>query len=430
MSNLRECLIVWPEDELEENKDNILWNVLAFDGVMEEGHSGTSAVTSYPIDRGFLISDSVIKHNRKITLNTITSNVSYKVSVKRKSFDESFTELMTSIQMSKTQEPLRPEGLDKLLNLVGMFNDGTVSEYPKAVKHGRAAYDNDSFFNPTRGGLLDRANNATGGFLGNALNTVGSALAAQVESRKVDEVVRLIDDLNASGTRVHVITMRGVRSDCVITGYAMVNNNQNALNANIDIELTQMTVAKIQSDGSILTSNTTNSSEGAEALRAEQRVTTPTVFLGSPSPMSYFAAGFAFRAMPLSERDIAQNPVRLGKDRVKLGDKMYFDTDYQEIKISDKRDFYLSYKGVDYTFGKIKFNDALNKFTTSLSWRKDGVQKNVGLLPLTVGTNLVSQYGTNFESLVAVNLESPGDNIKELKHLKLIIVSNYEEYYL
>ena len=55
---------------------------------------------------------------------------------------------------------------------------------------------------------------------------------------------------------------------------------------------------------------------------------------------------------------------------------MYFDTDYQEIKISDKRDFYLSYKGVDYTFGKIKFNDELNKFTTSsLSWREDGVQK-------------------------------------------------------
>ena len=75
----------------------------------------------------------------------------------------------------------------------------------------------------------------------------------------------------------------------------MVNNNQNAMNANIDIELTQMTVAKIQSDGSILTSNTTNSSEGGEALRAEQEVTTPTETLRSPSPMSLLRSRLCFQ---------------------------------------------------------------------------------------------------------------------------------------
>ena len=116
---------------------------------MEEGHSGTSTVTSYPIDRGFLISDSVIKQNRKITLNTVTSNVSYKVSVKRKSFDESFTELITSIKMAKEPEVLEPKGLDKLLDAIGMY-DGTVSQYPETEKHGRAKYNNDNFFQPLR----------------------------------------------------------------------------------------------------------------------------------------------------------------------------------------------------------------------------------------------------------------------------------------
>ena len=88
-SKLRECLLVWQsnkEPDEEEKADlganwnlkdgeEVFWNVLAFDGVIRETINGSSTVTSYPIDRGFLISDSVIRNNRTITLETISSNI-------------------------------------------------------------------------------------------------------------------------------------------------------------------------------------------------------------------------------------------------------------------------------------------------------------------------------------------------------------------
>lgn len=437
MSKLRECLLVWqsnkePDEEekadlganwdLEEGEETF-WNVLAFDGVMRETINGSSTVTSYPIDRGFLISDSVIRNNRLITLETVSSNMSYKVSVRRKDFDESFTELLTTIGMVQNKKKDAEGTIEKLLDMVGLY-DGGPGDYPDAIKHGRAKFDNDEITLDTPFGSVSSKQ------LGKIGNGIATTLAAQISDVKVDNIVETVDELCGKGVRLHLISLRGVRKDCAITSFSVSNDKTNAHSAPMVIELTQMQVHETVSAVSPLLSDA-SASEGAEVnAEAQIAANAPTQKFSNPSPMSYFAAGFAFRGMAVTEADIKQNPVRLESDSRKVGDKRYFDTTHKEIKISDKRDFYLSYKGVDYVFGQIKYNDAMDAFTTSLSWNDGGKVVSVGEFPLTVGVNLVSQYGTNFESLVVVNVERAGEKIRNIKEMKLLIIVDYENYYL
>ena len=49
---------------------------------------------------------------------------------------------------------------------------------------------------------------------------------------------------------------------------------------------------------------------------------------------------------------INKTPVRYSGEPLELGDKQYYEISHQEIQISTQRDFFLSYKGVDYVFGK------------------------------------------------------------------------------
>lgn len=437
MSKLRECLLVWRSTEHKDGEDveeswnadeseKTFWNVLAFDGVLEETHTGSSTVTSYPIDRGFLISDSVIKNNRQMTLNTVTSNISYKVSVRTKDFDTSFTELLSTIGMAREDLKKIPASspLDRVKDFFGKY-DGTESEYKDAQLFGRAKYDNDSATLTTPFGSITTT------------NPIATTLTAQVVHTKVDEVFDLVDKLNAYGIRVHVITLRGVKKDCVITGYSVSNNKNNAFSAPMAIELTQMTVFETKTKESASVSSVTSSQSGQEAtdkqadvVQTQSRALSES--LPNPSPMSYFAAGFAFRgiAQSRSSSDYEQNPVRYSGEPLELGDKQYYEISHQEIQISTQRDFFLSYKGVDYVFGKVVYNDAMDCYTTSLAWSDGGKQRDIGLLPLTVGNDLVSQYGTNFESLVVVNTESPGLKIRNIKSMKLMIIEDYEQYYL
>lgn len=435
MGKLRECLLVWRSTEHKEGEDveeswkadeseKTFWNVLAFDGVLEESHTGTSTVTSYPIDRGFSISDSVIKNNRQMTLNTVTSNISYKVSVRTKDFDTSFTELLSTVGMAREDLKNIPAStpLDKVKDFFGKY-DGTESEYKDAQLFGRAKYDNDSATLTTPFGSITTT------------DPISTTLTAQVVHNKVDDVFDLVDKLNAYGIRVHVITLRGVKKDCVITGYSVSNNNKNAFSAPMTIELTQMTVFETKTKESASVSSTTSSQEGQEAtdnqadvVQTESRALAAS--LPNPSPMSYFVAGYAFRGAVHGEGNYKQNPVRYSGEPLELGDKQYYEISHQEIQISTQRDFFLSYKGVDYVFGKIVYNDAMDCYTTTLSWNDGGKQRDIGLLPLTVGNDLVSQYGTNFESLVVVNTEFPGMKIRNIKSMKLMIIEDYEQYYL
>lgn len=427
--------MVWRSTELKDGEDveeswnadeseKTFWNVLAFDGVLEESHTGSSTVTSYPIDRGFLISDSVIKNNRQMTLNTVTSNISYKVSVRTKDFDTSFTELLSTIGMAREDLKKIPatSPLDRVKDFFGKY-DGTESEYKDAQLFGRAKYDNDSATLTTPFGSITTT------------NPIATTLTAQVVHTKVDEVFDLVDKLNAYGIRVHVITLRGVKKDCVITGYSVSNNKNNAFSAPMAIELTQMTVFETKTKESASMSSVTASQSGqvatdkqADVVQTQSRALSES--LPNPSPMSYFAAGFAFRGMSRSESNYTQNPVRYSGEPLELGDKQYYEISHQEIQISTQRDFFLSYKGVDYVFGRVVYNDAMDCYTTSLSWSDGGKQRDIGLLPLTVGNDLVSQYGTNFESLVVVNTESPGLKIRNIKSMKLMIIEDYEQYYL
>lgn len=443
MSKLRECLLVWqsnkePDEgekaDLGENwnlkeGEEVFWNVLAFDGVMRETINGSSTVTSYPIDRGFLISDSVIRNNRTITLETISSNISYKVSVRRKDFDESFTELLTTIGMVQNVKKAAEGPIDKILDWVGLY-DGGEGDYPAAIKHGRAKYDNDEITLTTPFGSVSTGQLDKFGAIGKIGQGIATTLAAQVSNIKVDDIVETVDELCGKGVRLHLITLRGVRKDCAITSFSVSNDKTNAHSAPMVIELTQMQVHNTVTAVSPLLSDASGSQEADEGAEAQQAANAPTQRFSNPSPMSYFAAGFAFRGIALTEADINQNPVRLAADSRKVGDKRHFDTNHKEIKISDRRDFYLSYKGVDYVFGQIKYNYEMESYTTTLSWNDGGKVSSVGEFPLTVGVNLVSQYGTNFESLVVVNIERAGEKIRDIKEMKLLIIVDYENYYL
>ncbi|QTQ06977.1 hypothetical protein [Aeromonas phage PVN05] len=417
-NKLRECLIAW-----EKEKGSGKWSVLAFDGVIREGHQGAVQVTSYPVDSGFMVSDHAIRQNRIIEINSITSNFSMSVATSRKSFAETFNELMTVVSAAQVGAPVYDLG--QVGDGVFENDKGAIDNtYAQATKYGRTAYDNDS---------LNITIPYTSITLGTITNPLLTALGGQVSLEKVDETLEIIDKLNATGQLVHLVTMRGVRPNCVIRQYAADNDVSNAyslpctlvfeqLNV-IDVPRSEIQVATKDSDGvaaaEVQTSvRTTN--EGTQTYVNYSRSAKSQV-LAADTPIKLTEGTQTYVNYSRSAKSqvlAADTPIKLTEEFTRKNHK--------EVPFSTKFATRFVHDGIEYTLGKVRYNYLMGCWVTALQWRVNGVYKTVASMPLVAGVDLVQQYHCGLPSLVAVNVLERGRDPEGSDSLRLYIIEDFQ----
>ncbi|QTQ06846.1 hypothetical protein QNH09_gp64 [Aeromonas phage PVN03] len=390
-NKLRECLIAW-----EKEKGSGKWSVLAFDGVIREGHQGAVQVTSYPVDSGFMVSDHAIRQNRIIEINSITSNFSMSVATSRKSFAETFNELMTVVSAAQVGAPVYDLG--QVGDGVFENDKGAIDNtYAQATKYGRTAYDNDS---------LNITIPYTSITLGTITNPLLTALGGQVSLEKVDETLEIIDKLNATGQLVHLVTMRGVRPNCVIRQYAADNDVSNAYSLPCTLVFEQLNVIDVpRSEIQVATKD----SDGVAA--AEVQTSVRKTNEGTQTYVNYSRSA-------KSQVLAADTPIKLTEEFTRKNHK--------EVPFSTKFATRFVHDGIEYTLGKVRYNYLMGCWVTALQWRVNGVYKTVASMPLVAGVDLVQQYHCGLPSLVAVNVLERGRDPEGSDSLRLYIIEDFQ----
>ena len=376
MKKLRECIVMW-----EEGVDTGKWHVLAFDGVLQENHAGECTVTGYPIDSGFIVSDHTIRHNRTIELQTITSNISMSVATQRKTFEETYKEILLA---------------------VGAVDSG----YKGLNKHGRAKYDNDS---TTFASYLQfgEGDDVTSGFTTD--NSLVNALTAQISLVKVDETLDIINKLNESGQLVHVATLRGLRKNCVLKSYSASNNVTNSYSLPCTILFEQLNVIDMKKAKIATPTEDTQATEVQQEMSSVREVNT------TRETFSTRTRATARQKVDLASIFIPNN---------------FSELEHKEVPFSTKYDTSFVYKGVDYTMAKVRYNPTMDCYITDLQWRVTNGYRTLRSIPLQSGTNLVRNLGTNMPSHVAINTADRNTDPTTTKALKLFIVENFDEVFL
>ena len=419
-NKLRECLIVW-----EERPGSGRWHVLSFDGVISEGLSGESIVTSYPVDSGFMVSDHTIRQNRLIRLDTITSNFSMSVATSRKTFKESFNELMTVISAGAQNNNLGYGYSDSIqASLPPYLNEGGTNStlYDQATKHGRADYDNDK---------IDLSVPYLNIPLVTLTDPVSTALLAQVSMDKVDDTVAVINELNALGVLVHCVTMRGVWPNCVIRAFDTRSDVTTAYAAPVSIVLEQLNVID-QSRSAVPTF--TRNSTGTEAAQStanmrntQQSANTFQNFMQRGTPQ---VGAMAFAVTALTPFVAPKPVVRIAPTPVNTIPPEFYQLSHKEIPYSTQYDTQFSYAGRDYLLGRVRYNEALQCYTTSLRWKEGNEYLQIDSISLQSGTNLLRQYSIDLPSLVAINIDDREVDPTSNTNLRLFIIVDYDKYFL
>jgi hypothetical protein len=68
--------VYYGDEDKPEEEEQVSYNSLALDCVLQEGHVLSNEVTKYPVSSGFLIGEHIIRHNPRFHLNGIITNVS------------------------------------------------------------------------------------------------------------------------------------------------------------------------------------------------------------------------------------------------------------------------------------------------------------------------------------------------------------------
>ncbi|UYD72126.1 tail tube initiator protein [Vibrio phage vB_VpaM_VPs20] len=365
-NKLREFLIAWEENEK--------WNVLAFDAAITEQHSGAVQVTSYPVDSGFLVSDHAIRQNRVFEAKVLQSNFSMSVSTSRKDFKESFNELMAAVGIANVT-------------------------YESTVREGRAKYDNESLELP---------------FVDNPVtNAVATALLGQVSMAKVDKTYEVIDRLNQLGTLVHIITMRGIKQNCVIRSYTAMNNVNDSYSLPMQLVFEQLNVVVVNQPEAVPQS--TNSSDGGIVSQEQS-----SGFSAVP------AAAFAATALA-GLRASSPNEVSPQVSELPVN---YAEYDHVEVPYSTEYDTRFVYDNIEYTLGRLKMNEASGLFQTRLQWLSNNEKQYIESITLAAGTNLVAQYGCPLPSLVAANIEERYQDANTSEALRLYVIVDFDDIFV
>lgn len=409
MDLLRECIIAWQATSPETSEK--AWHVMAFDGVINESHSAAAIVTSYPVDSGFMVSDHTIRRNRVFELDTITSKLSMTVATRRQSFEDAYTEILTAISQAgepaNEGAPVRDaeeDGPDARATTLVLTGGQMTQSYDSATKYGRALYDNDpGILNLLPGDNVQRPTLGDGSF--------SPRLFGQASMSKVQGVVEQLDMLCATGTIVHVATMRAVRLNCVVKGYSISNNASNAYSVPALITFEQINVIDVnRSTGGVATNDTT-----ADPVQESQKAVREI----DESVLTFKTRASTRAAQPILE---------------KLNDsgttEEFQALDHKEVPFSTKYDTQFVYNGLEYTMGRLRYNPSMECWLTFLRWRDAGVQYEISSLPLTSGVNILQQYGMKIPSLVVVDNVNNKIDPTRTQNIRLYIVVDFEKYFL
>lgn len=198
-AGLRECIIAW-----EDVPDSGSWNVLAFDAVVKEQRSGQVQVTSYPVDKGFIVSDHAIKMNRIFQIDSITSGRGMALDI--------------------------GAGMDYST----AFNEIMLGVSKKGDANGEQTWDSDG--NPISSPAGEYSSSSKWGSSTSSLNN----------RYKLDEIAKIVDKLNGDGTIVHLSTLRGVYQDCIIKQYTYNNDANTSVALPMTLVIEQLTVVKMK----------------------------------------------------------------------------------------------------------------------------------------------------------------------------------------
>lgn len=367
-NKLREFLIVW--------EDAGKWNVLAFDAAITERHTGAVQVTSYPVDSGFLVSDHAIRQNRIFEAQVVQSNFSMSVKTSRKDFKESFNELMTA---------------------VGYAN----ITYESANLEGRAEYDNNSLNIP----FIDTP----------VTNTITSAILGQVSMTKVERTFEVINELNSKGTLVHLITLRGVKQNCVLRNYTATNTVSDSYSLPMQLVFEQLNIVVLNQPEAVPQS--TNKSDGSIVTQEQT-----SGFSATPAAAFSAAALAGIRASQPNE----VSPITEVEDLPAT----YSEYEHVEVPYSTEYDTRFIYQNIEYILGRLKFNEATELFSTELSWISGSERRYVESITIASGTNLVRQYECPLPSLVAVNISERYADANTSETLRLYIIVDFDKIFV
>lgn len=403
MAKLRECIIAW-----EEVKDSGQWSVLAFDGVLRESKQGSVQVTSYPVDSGFMVSDHAIRQNRIIEINSITSNFSMSVATSRKSFEATFNELMTLV--SATQQGAPVYELGEIGDGITETENGAIDNtYAQATKYGRPKYDNKA---------LDVKIPFTDLTLITLTDPITTSLGGQVSLDKVDETARIIDELNARGQLVHLVTMRGIWTNCVLRQYSMENDVSNSYSLPCALVFEQLNVIDIpRSEMQVVTKNSTGEEAAEDQSKARQVRTSAQTF----RMLSVQSFGVMEKTTPSPPVLLAETPFELTEEFTSL--------EHKEVPFSTKFDTRFVYNETEYTLGRLRYNHLMQTWVTALQWRNAGEYVTAMSIPIVAGVDLVQQYNSGLPSLVAVNIQERGLDPEGPESLRLYIIEEFHELF-
>ncbi|AII26769.1 hypothetical protein AH6C_015 [Aeromonas phage pAh6-C] len=240
----------------------------------------------------------------------------------------------------------------------------------------------------------------------------------------MDEALNTVDRLNALGKLVHVVTLRGVRKNCVIRQYDAINDVTNSYSVPIALTLEQMNVVDLTRSTVQVSTNYSNGEVVAQEQATVRRVVPEAATVENainPAAVQLLAAPVsrAVQATAISDGEVPD-----------IVPASFYEMEHREVPFSTGFDTRFIYEGTEYTLGRVRYNVTLGCFVTILQWRKDGKYETIASLPLQSGVNLVRQYATNMPSFVAVNTQERNSDPSAPENLRLYIIKGFDETFL
>lgn len=362
LTGFRECVIAWEEGKPGSG----IWNVFAFDGVMKEQQQGQVQVTQYPVDKGFIVSDHAIKMNRIIQIDSMSTGRGMRRVITGSNFVESFNELMLAVAQSNSS-----------LTGIKTYDETGTQVVP----------DSSSLYT----GASKR------GFL-----------AQDQSEAKLDDMVAIIDNLNATGTLVHVTTLRGMFPNCVIKQYAYGNDVHTATALPMSVTFEQITYVTA-AEGKAVAQTPESGAEGTQEQANSQ--TEP-----QSNTRTYMTHVGQRTAKVVETKPI--DPVK------------FQNASKKELPFAKSKPTSFLYNNVNYTLDRFRYNSVLERWVTSLSWHADGKEQRINGLVLTSGVDLIAQYKTGLPSLVVINGDELQYDSQLLEFMKIFLIEDYHEIFV
>lgn len=103
---------------------------------------------------------------------------------------------------------------------------------------------------------------------------------------------------------------------------------------------------------------------------------------------------------------------------------------HKRVPVSSRFDTQFSYGDILYTIKKITYNKAADCLQTSFHWRIGRTNHEANGIFIQTGVDIVRQYDTRLPSLVAVNRNTRGADVKSIEDLQMFVIVDFEKYFI